>query len=204
MTDQFSLFRGWQSIDLNDGQARYLNQWLSEQEQATYWQAFQHLAWESPSIRIAGKAIPIPRLNAWYADRNAGYGYSGIKLPRLDWTPELRSLKERVKQATGYSFNAVLANYYRDGNDSVDWHADDEPELGSNPVIASVSLGGVRSFKFKHRQDRSLAPVSLLLEPGSLLEMSGGTQKNWLHKVPKTKKVVDARINLTFRKIICD
>ncbi len=202
MTDQFSLFSGWQDIVLPGACVRYHPNWLSQQQQTRYWRAFQELDWQQPAILIAGRQIRIPRLNAWYADSYADYGYSGIKLPRLDWTPELYELKQQVEATCGHRFNAVLANFYRRGQDSVDWHADDEPELGPKPVIASVSLGAGRAFKFRHRFDRTIATKTINLEPGSLLEMSCDTQSNWLHQIPKTKKDIGGRINLTFRWIV--
>lgn len=201
MFDQASLFAGWQCLHLNGAELRYWPNWLGQSEQADYWQAFQYLAWEQSTIRMAGRDIAIPRLNAWYGDREANYGYSGVQLRRHCWTKELQQLRRDVENVVGESFNAVLANLYRDGQDSVDWHADDEPELGAEPVIASVSLGVAREFKMKHRRDRSLKPVTIELTPGSLLVMSGAAQANWLHKVPKTARPVGSRINLTFRFI---
>ena len=201
VTDQFNLFQGWQDLEMEGANVRFCEDWLDQARQDLYWRAFQSLAWQQQLVRIAGRQIKIPRLNAWYGDSGADYGYSGIKLPRTDWTAELLELKRSVEAACGHQFNAVLANYYRGGRDSVDWHADDERELGSNPVIASVSLGAERLFRFKHRHDRSKSTRSILLTSGSLLEMSGCTQSNWLHQIPKTKKEVNGRINLTFRRI---
>lgn len=152
-------------------------------------------------MRMFNRDIFIPRLNAWYADSGVEYGYSGFKLVRNNWTEELQTLRKRVEQSVGYPFNSVLANFYRNGQDSVDWHADDEPELGKNPVIASVSLGATRVFQLKHKHKKALKTLSVELTPGSLLVMSGRTQTHWLHRIPKTSKLVDGRLNFTFRTV---
>ncbi|MCB1648267.1 MAG: alpha-ketoglutarate-dependent dioxygenase AlkB [Pseudomonadales bacterium] len=157
------------------------------------------LAWRQDSLRIAGRLIPIPRLQCWYGDAGAQYGYSRLRLSPLPWSRELLFIKSRVESCSGHRFNAVLANYYRDGQDSVDWHSDDEPELG--PVIASVSLGAVRCFEMKHRYQRELKKLKLPLTHGSLLLMTGETQHYWRHRVPKEPAIAQARINLTFRQI---
>jgi alkylated DNA repair dioxygenase AlkB len=130
------------------------------------------IAWRQDVIRIAGRRIPIPRLNAWYGDTGADYSYSGIRLEALPWVEPLQEIRKRVEWAAGVSFNSVLLNYYRDENDSVSWHADDEPELGTDPIIASVSLGQARSFELrrKRKQERQ-NKLQLLLEDGSLLVM---------------------------------
>ncbi|HBR98454.1 MAG TPA: alpha-ketoglutarate-dependent dioxygenase AlkB [Gammaproteobacteria bacterium] len=160
------------------------------------------LDWQQSRIRIAGRELPIPRLNAWYGDADADYGYSGIALAPLPWTPELTTVRQAVQQRCDHGFNSVLANLYRDGQDSVAWHADDEKALGRNPVIASVSLGGTRRFQLKHRRDKTLSRIDLDLPHNSLLVMGGALQHHWVHAVPKTRKPCDARINLTFRRII--
>lgn len=143
---------------------------------------------------------PVPRLTAWFADPGLVYRYSGITHEPEPWLPELCDLRRRVEAAAGAKFNSVLLNYYRDGNDSVSWHADDEPELGTNPVIASVSLGAVRRFLLKHRKNRER--IAIDLESGSLLIMAGTLQHHWLHCIPKTKAKVGPRINLTFRRLL--
>lgn len=158
------------------------------------------LAWEQSVIQVYGRPVQIPRLNAWYADRGCDYAYSGMQLKRHDWHPLLSDLKQRIEAATGARFNSVLANLYRDGNDSVGWHSDDEPELGRNPNIASVSLGASRRFLLKHRKQRQLQH-ELCLNDGSLLLMAGETQHFWYHSVPKQRRIGDARINLTFRYV---
>jgi alkylated DNA repair dioxygenase AlkB len=166
-------------------------------------QAFHYLAssieWQQDTIAMYGKSIPIPRLNAWYADPEIHYSYSGIHLQVWPWTQELLALKAKIEAYSGHTFNSVLANQYRTGNDSVAWHADDEPELGHQPVIASLSLGSQRYFRFRHITNRTV--IRLLLKPGSLLIMKGECQHAWEHEIPKTKSHTGARINLTFRKV---
>lgn len=161
----------------------------------------EETAWRQQVITVYGRAIASPRLSAWHGDPEAVYGYSGLRLEPAPWTPTLRIVRERVEALAATRFNSVLLNLYRDGQDSMGWHSDDEPELGTNPVIASVSLGATRTFQFKHKQNPDLK-LSLDLTHGSLLLMRGGTQHFWKHQVPKTKKPLGPRINLTFRVII--
>lgn len=156
--------------------------------------------WRQDSIVIYGKEVLLPRLTAWYGDEGASYSYSGIPHAPLDWTGPLASLRKALETATGGAFNSVLLNYYRSGADAVGWHSDNEPELGPTPTIASLSLGASRKFSFKPKQGTAPA-VSLDLHGGDLLVMSGATQKNWLHQVPKTSRPVGERINLTFRLV---
>lgn len=159
-----------------------------------------NIAWEQKTIQFMGRQVPQPRMMAWYGDEGKTYTYSGLTVQPLAWTATLRAIKERVETVTPTRFNSVLLNLYRDGNDSVSWHSDDEPELGQNPVIASVTFGAARQFQFKHKTDPDLR-ASIELTHGSLLLMQGATQHHWKHQIPKTKKVLGARINLTFRVI---
>jgi alkylated DNA repair dioxygenase AlkB len=158
-------------------------------------------AWRQEFMRIYGKEIAFPRLTAWYGDEGTSYFYSGIKNVPLPWTTALLEVKRAVEPPAGVVFNSVLVNRYRTGKDSVSWHADDEPEFGEQPVIASVSLGGTRTFQLQHKKRKGLK-ASVDLTHGSLLIMRGGTQANWLHQIPKTAKPVEERLNLTFRKIV--
>ena len=153
--------------------------------------------WEVEEITIFQKVIPCPRLTAWYGDEGAGYMYSGIPHEPLPWTAELKALRDEVSAATGARFNSALLNRYRGGEDSVSWHRDDEPELGRDPVIASLSLGATRRFKLRHLATKETH--SLDLNDGSLLLMSGPSQREWEHCLTKTKRAVGERINLTFR-----
>ena len=140
-----------------------------------------------------------PRLTAWYADPGLTYSYSGVIHQASPWTPELLSVKGRVEAVAGTSWNSLLLNLYRDGQDSIGFHADDEPELGTNPVVGSISLGAERRFVLKH--PASGEKREFLLPHGSLLVMGGASQHHWRHGVPKTRKPVGPRINLTFRYV---
>lgn len=161
------------------------------------------LQWRQEPIRLFGKEVLQPRLTAWYGDATAQYSYSGLMLTPQPWAPALLGLRTQVEQAAGTTFNSVLLNLYRTGQDSMGWHADDEPELGPEPIIASVSLGATRRFRLRprHPQELNHAPFGLDLPSGSLLVMRGTTQQHWLHAVPKTARPVRPRINLTFRTI---
>ncbi len=158
-------------------------------------------AWRQDEMSMYGRSVAIPRLQAWYGDPGCSYTYSGIEMEALPWTRALLEVKAAVEPEAGVTFNSVLCNRYRDGADSVAWHADDEPELGIDPVIASVSFGAVRPFRFRHRFDPSLS-FELVLEPGSVVVMRGATQARWHHQIPKTARPVGERINLTFRVIV--
>jgi len=150
--------------------------------------------------REVGRGRPFPRLTAWYADPGLFYRYSGVTHLGTGWTPALLEVKKCVEQASESRFNSLLLNLYRDGRDSIGMHSDDEPELGVNPVVASVSLGAVRQFVLKHKRTRE--KLVYWLGHGSLLVMGGTCQQHWLHGVPKTEDEVGERINLTFRLII--
>ncbi len=156
--------------------------------------------WRQDTMRFFGKEVPLPRLTAWYGDPGCRYVYSGIENQPLPWTPALLEVKRAVETPSGVVFNGVLLNRYRTGQDSMGWHADDEPEFGERPVIASASFGGTRTFQLKHKRRQEKASVELT--HGSLLIMRGGTQANWLHQIPKTAKPVEERLNLTFRAIV--
>ncbi len=151
--------------------------------------------WRQEIATLMGRRVPIPRLTAWHGA--AGYVYSGIEMTPAPWNPPLLEIKAVAEACAGQAFNSVLLNLYRDGRDSVSWHADNEPGLGRNPVIASVSLGATRRFRMKHRERE--ARVALDLPAGSCLVMAGATQHHWLHQVPKTSRPIAPRINLTFR-----
>ncbi|TAM12660.1 MAG: alpha-ketoglutarate-dependent dioxygenase AlkB [Nevskiaceae bacterium] len=161
---------------------------------------FTNIRWKQDSIRMYGKQLPLPRLTAWYADAGHGYRYSGIDNPALPWNDGLLWLKRHVEQAAQARFNSVMLNWYRGGEDWLGWHADDEPELGTNPVIASLSLGATRDFQLRHNDDKALK-LNFPLDHGSLLVMRGALQHHWQHAVPKRKRVANARFNLTFRWI---
>lgn len=158
--------------------------------------------WKSEHITVWGKTYPQPRLVAWYGDADAVYTYSGMRMEPQPFTPLLTGLKSEVEAQCDAQFNSVLLNYYRGERDSMGLHADDEPELGPEPVIASLSLGEERRFYFRHKRDKSQQGLSLRLPSGSLLLMRGATQANWKHGIPKESKACGPRVNLTFRRIL--
>jgi alkylated DNA repair dioxygenase AlkB len=156
------------------------------------------IAWEQHAVRIQDRVIPQPRLSCWFGDTAHRYSTLAHSLTPHPFGPLLEKLRARVESITGARFNSMLANLYRDGTDAIGWHADDEPELGLEPVIASISLGAVRRFDMRQRSDHSQT-TRILLEHGSLLVMSGGTQRFWQHSIARTRGRVGERINLTFR-----
>ncbi|MBL8265504.1 alpha-ketoglutarate-dependent dioxygenase AlkB family protein [Steroidobacter sp.] len=160
------------------------------------------IPWRTEVINLWGKEHQQPRLAAWFGDPDARYTYSGLSLNPLPWTDLLSSLRSRVEALSEASFNSVLLNYYRDHRDSMGMHSDDEPELGKNPIIASVSLGERRTFVLKHRFKKDLKSVQLPLDHGSLLLMKGATQHHWKHGINKLSQPCGPRVNLTFRRII--
>lgn len=173
-------------------QASVADQWLEQLTQQTPWQ--------QPQVRIYGRHLAVPRLVAWYGDAEARYRYSGLTHQPLPWTPLLAQIRAQVEQAAGQPLNGVLLNYYRDGQDSMGWHSDDEAELGANPLIASLNLGGTRRFDLR-RKGHNCIEHSLHLQHGSLLVMRGPTQHHWQHQVAKTRTPCAPRLNLTFRLI---
>lgn len=161
----------------------------------------EKIHWTQDEILLYGKVHKIPRMQAWYGDTGCEYSYSGVSLKRNQWSDFLFGLKSEIENSTGFQFNGCLCNLYRDGNDYVSWHSDDEPELGKNPIIASASFGGERKFVMMHKFNKGIEKFELVLEDKSLLVMKGRTQHFWKHQIAKTKKNVGARVNLTFRKI---
>ena len=159
----------------------------------------QEVAWQQEKIKLYGQVHELPRLTAWYGDPDKTYIYSGITVRSLEWIAPLLEIKRRIEGVSDYSFNSVLLNRYRNGSDSVSWHADDEPELGRNPLIGSVTFGEARSFQMRHKFLDEKRKI--ILEHGSYLLMKGSTQHYWLHQIPKSKRAMGERINLTFRDI---
>lgn len=157
------------------------------------------IPWDNHPVRLFGREVPAPRLSCWMGDPEAAYRYSGLVRAPRPWVPAVRLLRERLRVQLGVDFNGVLANLYRDGRDAMGWHSDDEPELGEAPVIASVSLGATRRFLLRAREgDGRLA---LDLPHGSLLLMAGRTQAAYRHALPRTRRPVGPRLNLTFRAV---
>jgi alkylated DNA repair dioxygenase AlkB len=162
----------------------------------------KELCWQQPTIRMHGKLVKIPRLQVWMGDDTATYKYSGKMLLPAPWHGGIFKLKEKIESIAKTTFNSVLCNLYRDGQDSVSWHADDEPELDASKPIASFSLGVPRAFDFKPKHTNLVAERRrIVLAHNSLLVMPPEIQQHWLHQIPKTKKIDQPRINLTFRKI---
>ncbi len=184
------------------GEVYYLPGVFSSEQNEEYFRLLvRNISWKQEPIRLFGKEIMQPRLTAWYGDTNKPYTYSGITMNALEWIPPLHEIKETADALSGSVSGSALLNLYRDGNDGLGWHRDNEKMLGPTPVIASVSLGASRIFQIRNYQDKEEV-VSVLLEPGSLLIMKGATQQNWEHRIPKTKKAQGARINITFRSVI--
>jgi len=159
------------------------------------------LQWSQQDITLFGRSIPQPRLTCWYGDPDANYSYSGLQLNPLPWHPGLLELRCLLQERLRRDFNSVLANAYRDGRDSMGWHADDEKELGRKPFIASLSMGASRRFLLREKRGSSSAQVCLQLAHGSLLVMQNNSQLRYRHALPKTAKPAGPRINLTFRQI---
>ncbi|MFC3417483.1 alpha-ketoglutarate-dependent dioxygenase AlkB family protein [Algoriphagus hitonicola] len=157
--------------------------------------------WKQEPIWMFGKKVMQPRLTALFGDPGVTYSYSGIEMKALDWIEPLAEIRQRLKAHTSVDFTHVLLNYYRDGKDSMGWHRDNESSLGKNPCIASVSLGATRNFQIRHYESKS-NKIDIPLNHGSLLIMAGESQHFWEHQIPKTKKELGPRINLTFRKLI--
>lgn len=186
---------------LADAELDYLPGWV-DAAVADAWLAVLagETPWQQPELFIHGRCHRVPRLTAWYGEPEARYRYSGQVHEPLPWTPLLDEIRQRVVTAVGQPLNAVLLNYYRDGQDSMGWHSDAEAELGRNPLIASLNLGGARRFDLR-RIGGSRIEHSLELQHGSLLVMRGPTQHHWQHQVAKTRRSCAPRLNLTFRLI---
>ncbi len=184
-----------------EGELYYLPDFLSPVEAHDAFERLRaELDWQKEIVTIAGRRVPVPRLVCWLGDEGAVYRYSGVDHYPQPWTATLLRLKQAIEKICGQRFNSVLGNLYRDGQDSMGWHADKEKALGENPFIASLSLGGERLFRLRH--NKTGETLELVLASGSLLLMGGALQHHWRHCVPKTKQSVPARINLTFRKIL--
>lgn len=185
-----------------DGIVNYYGKIMTSFEANRYFELLlKNILWENDKAIIFGKSIVTKRKVAWYGDSDYLYTYSNSTKQALAWTEELLYLKQMIENVTGANYNSCLLNLYHNGNEGLGWHSDDEESLGKNNNIASLSLGAERKFLFKHKLTKQT--VSILLEHGSLLVMKGSTQSNWLHSLPKSKKISQPRINLTFRIIMC-
>ncbi len=195
-----ALHRGLEQLKLAGATLSYAADWQPA-AQADRWMSalFQEIPWTQHQVKIFGKLRDSPRLSSWHGDADASYSYSGTRYLPLPWTKTLSAIRTALREYLQTDFNGVLVNRYRNGTDSMGWHADNEPELGPDPVIASISLGAERRFSLKHRTDGQR--LQLHLAHGSLLLMAGQTQRNWLHALPKQLGVEAERINLTFRRL---
>lgn len=188
-------------LNLPDAEVIYYPHFFDKGEADTiYAELTNEIPWQQDDIRIFGKTHPQPRLTALFGNEGKPYSYSNIKMQPHAWNLLLQKIKSKVETVSDTNFTTVLLNQYRDGKDSNGWHADNEKELGTNPIIASLSFGAERTFQLKHNSDKD-QKKSIVLEHGSLLLMKGTTQHCWKHQIPKTAKPIGPRINLTFRVI---
>ena len=197
---QFDLFAtGPVRIDLPGADVTHFPAEIPPDETARLYGQLQHdVEWRQDNIRMYGREIPLPRLTAWFGDSGRDYTYSGIAMHALPWIEPVDELKRVAEACAGTVFNSVLCNLYRSGDDGLAWHSDDEPELGVEPIIASVNLGATRRFLLRRKDDHQVK-AEVELGDGDVLVMRGSTQARCEHSVPKTKKPVGPRINLTFR-----
>lgn len=185
----------------------YLPEFLAVDEAAQLFSVLQQeLPWRQQEVVLFGKRMMQPRLTAWCSDPGITYAYSGLRLQPRPWHPAVAAIRTRLESELGLPFNSMLANAYRDGRDSMGWHADDEPELGAHPVVASLSLGATRRFRVRPRSGAppDLKPAGIDLAPGSLLLMRESCQSRWQHCLPRRTKPVGLRINLTFRRVLAE
>jgi len=184
------------------GEVYFYPDFFSLEEADLYFKLLQEeLVWQQEPIWMFGKQVLQPRLTALYGDPKVSYGYSGISMQSLPFTKELEKIKQRLQDYTQHEFTHVLCNYYRDGQDSMGWHRDNEPVLGQNPKIASLTFGASRSFQMRPYTEKE-PKLNIELSHGSLLLMQGESQHHWEHQLPKTKKIIQPRINLTFRRLL--
>jgi alkylated DNA repair dioxygenase AlkB len=195
------MLRNFPNIINQDGQAHYFGMILNAEQKHIYFnELLNKIEWTNENLVMFGKEITTKRKVAFYADDLIAYTYSNKTKKGLAWTPLLIEIKQLVSSYTGSNYNACLLNLYHNGDEGMGWHSDDEKEIIPNSSIASLSLGAERKFSIKHKISKETQ--SILLEHGSLLEMLGTFQKNWLHSMPKSKKIIAPRINLTFRQML--
>lgn len=192
-----------QAIALPDADLRFEAQALASDRADACFTALQaEIPWDQHRLRLFGREIDAPRRSCWIGDADAVYTYSRTRFEPHPWTPTTAALRDELERLTGTRFNSVLANRYRDGNDAMGWHSDDERELGPEPLIASLSFGAARRFRLRHRHDRTQPVLSIELGHGSLLLMAGATQRLYQHALPRSTRVTGERINLTFRNVL--
>lgn len=203
MSDLFASAPALESIPMIDADVSFLHGFYRPPLTARYMQALlQEIAWRQETIRMWDKQYLQPRLSAWHGDAGTRYTYSGTTFEPQPWSATLLRIRHDIKTLSGHRFNSVLCNLYRDEQDSVSWHSDNEAEFGERPVIASLSLGETRVFKFRHKKRKEQKKIALELTDGSLLIMAGTTQACWQHAVEKERRPCGPRINLTFRNIV--
>ncbi|SEQ80540.1 Alkylated DNA repair dioxygenase AlkB [Hyunsoonleella jejuensis] len=190
-----------ENLNLEDADVTYYPNFFDKTEADKYFKnLFDEIPWQQDDIKVFGKTYNQPRLTAFFGENNQPYSYSNITMLPKPFEGHILEIKNTIEGALNTSFTSCLANLYRNGKDSNGWHADNEKELGENPIIASITLGEERVFHFKHKYDKNLKK-KLVLKHGSLLLMQGTTQEYWLHQIPKTSRKISPRINLTFRII---
>ncbi len=195
------LFESAINLKMKDADVMYYPNFFDKNEADNYFNNLLNtIKWKQDTITVFGKNHLQPRLTAFYANNSNIYKYSNIVMEPEQFNGDLLKIKNTIEAKLKINFTSCLANLYRSGKDSNGWHADNEKELGENPIIASVTFGTERIFYFKHRFDKE-EKMKLILQHGSLLLMKGKTQTNWLHQIPKTQKDIGKRINLTFRII---
>ncbi len=194
--------RVFEKFNLKDGEVWLMPNFMPADKAFFYYNALlSNTNWRQEEIKMYGKVHPVPRKTAWYGYEGFNYRYCGILCNPEPWTKDLLDIKKVIEHFLPEdNFNSVLLNLYRDGSDKVSWHSDDEPDLGNNPSIASVSLGAIRRFDLKHKEDPE-QKLQLKLTSGSLVVMKGALQHHWLHQIPVQKKINEPRINLTYRTI---
>ena len=193
--------RVFKEIEIQDGKLLLMENFIPQDKLDKYFNGLINNAdWNQEKVTVFGKKHLQPRLTAWYGD-GKGYKHSGLEYEAKEWIDELKDIRKVLNHfLPGDKFNSVLLNQYRDGNDKVGWHSDDEKGMGTTPTIASVSLGATRRFDLRHKETNE--DIKMYLKSGSLLVMAGELQNYWRHQIPVEKKVKDMRINLTFRTII--
>lgn len=185
-----------------EARLEYRTDWIERSRAASLFATLHRdIDWEARTLKMFGRIVEQPRRIAFQGDDGVVYRYSNDDYHAVSWHPDVAALRDRLADDLGVTFNSVLLNLYRGGRDGMGWHADDEPELGERPVIASISLGAIRRFVLRSRSEPTRR-IELALSPGSLLLMAGDLQQRWQHQVPKTARPVGPRINLTFRRIL--
>jgi alkylated DNA repair dioxygenase AlkB len=196
---QLNFFKDEAAANIPAEMVDYVPALFNEMDSNFYMQKFiNKMPWQQKSVLMYGKEVITPRLTVWYGDPDVDYSISGSSARPLLWTKELLEIKSKIEPLAGVKFDSVLLNYYRDGNDSVSWHSDNDGIPGRNRIVGSVSFGQERNFDIRNKENHQLK-YSIPLENGSYLLMKEGFQENWQHRIAKSTKPMDARVNLTFR-----